>query len=340
MSSGGNTIYDIASAAGVSITTVSRVLRGEPNVAQRTRTKVENAIEQLQYQPNAAARGMAGGKTGTLGIVLPQLLNPHYAMIYTGAVSAAIESGQNLQLFSRHDILGKGASALPALMNPHLDGIVLYLEYPQREGLEQLEKTLNEIHRSMPFVLIGTVAPELPYPAISYNMAAIMKSTVSYLTGLGHRRIAFIGGAADSTNELRRDIGYQQGLREAGIIYRDDYRIPCSDTLEAGSSALRQLLDHLPRSEWPSAVIALNDLVATGLMASARTYGLRLPDDLSVIGCDNLFYAPYLTPSLTTIDLHQQQLGINAIRLLLSGDSRRENAAWHLIERNSCRPYF
>ena len=188
----------------------------------------------------------------------------------------------------------------------------------------------------MPVVLIGCVPAKFDCPAITYNMAEITRRAVEYLIGLGHEKIALIGGVEEDRDDLRRDIGYRQGLEEAMLPYVDSYRIYCGGTAEDGSAATDRMMDGLQRPYWPTAVIALNDMVAMGCMESARRHGLRLPEDLSVIGCDNLFCAPYLSPALTSINTFQPELGRQAVEMLLSGENRRENARWELVGRESC----
>ena len=188
----------------------------------------------------------------------------------------------------------------------------------------------------MPVVLIGCVPARFDYPSITYNMAEITRRAVEYLIGLGHEKIALIGGVEEDGDDFRRDIGYRQGLEEARLPYVDSYRIYCGGTAEDGTTAMDRMLDSLQRPYWPTAAIALNDMVAMGCMESARRHGLKLPEDLSVIGCDNLFCAPYLSPALTSFDTHQAEVGRKAVEMLLCGEKRRESARWELIERASC----
>jgi DNA-binding LacI/PurR family transcriptional regulator len=190
----------------------------------------------------------------------------------------------------------------------------------------------------MPIVLIGCVPSLLDYPTVSYNMADITKSAVEKLIGLGHERIALIGGVEEDQDEYRRDVGYSRGLEEAHLPFVSSYRIFCGGTAEEGERALDQMLSGLLPAYWPTAVIALNDMVAMGCQAAARRRGLAMPEDLSIVGCDDLFCAPYLVPALTSIDTHQQELGHRAVELLLSGEKRQEEARWEWIERDSCAP--
>lgn len=332
-----NTIYHIAEEAGVSITTVSRVIRGESSVSAATRKKVEAVIARRNYRPSSIARGMTSQKTNTLGIVLPKLLNPNYAMIFTGAYDEARKHGHSVSLFPWTSLNAQDYNPALMLAERRLDGVIICVEYLTPEQNESLLSSLRELRQYMPIVLIGCVPSYFDYPAISYNMATIVKESVAYLVSLGHERIALIGGIKEDQDEFRRDIGYYDGLKEARLPLISSYRAWCDGTTQAGGEALEGILSALMPSYWPTAVIALNDLVAMGCQAAARRRGLNLPDDMSIMGCDNLFCAPYLMPPLTTIDMHQQRLGMRAVQLLLSGESRREDADWELVIRASCK---
>ena len=133
-------------------------------------------------------------------------------------------------------------------------------------------------------------------------------------------------------------MGYREGLLDAKLPYTASYRVYGKATPEAGKAALDEMLSGLKKEYWPTAVIALNDQVAMGCLESAREHDLDVPGQLSVIGCDDLFCAPYLYQPLTSINTHQQQTGARAVQLLVSGKEKRETVDWELIERASCAP--
>ena len=332
------TIYDIASDAGVSIATVSRVLRGETNVSEATRKKVQEIIDRRNYRPSSIARGMTSKTTYSLGIILPKLLNPHYAMIFTGAQEEARKAGYTMSLFPWSSLDTREYDPAAMLAERRLDGLIVCVEYLPPDHESQVLAALHSLRQFMPVVLIGCVPPSYDFPSVTNNNASMMREVVRYLTSLGHERIAFIGGVEEDQDPLRRDVGYEEGLQESRLPYISSYRAYCRGTAEDGAAAFGSMLDSLKAEYWPTAVIGLNDLVAMGCMAAARDRNLSVPDQLSVIGCDNLFCAPYLTPPLTSINTHQQQTGAKAVRLLLSGENRKETADWELVERASCAP--
>ncbi len=332
------TIYDIASEVGVSIATVSRVLRGESNVSPATREKVQQAMDRLNYRPSSIARGLTSKTTHSLGIVLPKLLNPHYAMIFTGAQEEALRQGYSLSLFSWSSLDTDAYNPATMLIERRLDGLIVCVEYSPPGRDELVQKALQTLRRFMPVVLIGCVPPWYDFPSVTHNNAAMMRSIVAYLTGLGHENIAFIGGIEEDKDPHRRDEGYRAGLQDARLPYIASYRVYGKGTAEAGKEALDGMLNSLRRDRWPTAVIALNDLVAMGCLRSALEHGISVPSQMSVIGCDDLFCAPFLSPPLTSINTHQQQTGARAVQLLISGEQLRETVSWELIERASCAP--
>ena len=330
------TIYDIASEAEVSIATVSRVLRGKDNVSPATREKVQSVMQRHNYRPSSVARGLASRVTHSLGIVLPRLSNPHYATIYTGAQEAARRNGYMLSLFSPSVLAGDRPEPVMPLVERRLDGAIVCVEYLPKDESRQLFRVLEDLKRYMPVVLIGCVPDELDFPAVTYNHAAMTRSIVEYLVRLGHRRIAMIGGIEEDTDKLRRDTGYREGLAEAGIGYVPALRAYGKATAETGEKLLGQMLSVPDKALWPTAVIAMNDMVAMGCQKAARDHGLSLPQDLSIVGCDDLFCAPYLNPALTTVNLRQQETGVCAVEMLLNHENRRLTVPWELVERASC----
>lgn len=333
---GNYTIYEVAQEAGVSITTVSRVLHGKTTVSEETRKRVEEVIQRLNYRPSAIARGLTGQKTNTLGIILPKLVNPNYALIFNGAYEEARKHGHAVSLFPWKSLNSQDYNPALMLAERRLDGVIVNVEYLAPEDEEMLHRELEELKQYMPVVLIGCVPPDFNFPTISYNHAACMREVVRMLVELGHERIAFIGGVEEDRDENRRDIGYMDGLQEARLPFVSSYRVYCHATAEAGEQEMTAMLSSLQPKYWPTAVIAINDLVALGCQRAAMKAGLRVPEDLSLVGCDNLVFTAYTNPPLTSIDTKQQELGARAVRMLLEGTQGREDAEWVLVERESC----
>lgn len=330
------TIYEVAQEAGVSITTVSRVLHGKTTVSPKTREKIEEVIRRLNYRPSAIARGLAGKKTNTLGIILPKLVNPNYALIFNGAYEEARKNGFSISLFPWKSLNSPDYNPALMLAERRLDGVIVNVEYLASEDEEMLHRELNELARYMPVVLIGCVPKDFHFPTVSYNHAECIRQIMKYLVDRGHERIAFIGGVEADQDEYRRDVGYLDGLQAAKLPFVSSYRVFCDATAEAGEAAMAGMLSDLQPKYWPTAVITINDMVALGCQKALLGRRLRIPEDVSLIGCDNLFFAPYCNPPLTSIDTKQQEMGARAVKMILEGRQGREEAKWELIERESC----
>ena len=215
---------------------------------------------------------------------------------------------------------------------------MVYLEYLPPADKDRILHFLKRLKEFMNVAVIGCDLSEYGFPGIFINNAALALKIVRYLVSLGHERIALIGGSEEDTDPFRRDAGYLEGLREAQLPFTESYRVWGGDTPESGLLGLNGILDGLKPGFWPTAVIALNDLVALGCFSAAAAHGLSLPGDLSVIGCDNLVSAPYLAPPLTSVDLHQRRIGARAVEMVISGESGIEEAEWDIVVRGSCAP--
>ena len=173
MNSENTTIYDIASEVGVSIATVSRVLRGETNVSPATREKVQQAIDRRNYRPSSIARWLTSKTTHSLGIILPKLLNPHYAMIFTGAQEEARRLGYTMSLFPWASLDTDAYNPATMLIERRLDGLIVCVEYLPPDHDELVHEALRTLRRFMPVVLIGCVPPWYDFPAVANNNAAM-----------------------------------------------------------------------------------------------------------------------------------------------------------------------
>lgn len=339
MAGGRHTIYDIAEEAGVSIATVSRVLRGEASVTEKTRKKVESVILRLNYQPSAIARGLTLRHSSTYGIILPKLDNPHYALFFKGAYDEAMKAGYAMSLFPWEAMKTAPQSLSDMLAERRLDGVVVLIEYVDEDELRKQMAMLEAVRRYMPVVLIGSCAPSAEYPSVTIDLAKCVYMVVEHLVSLRHERIALLGGFQENANAGTRDAGYREALQAARLPYISDYRAFGRCTAEDGEARMNELLDKLIPSQWPTAVIAANDMVALGAIRAVEVHGKRVPEDISIVGCDNLFFSAYMHPTLTSIDTHQDYIGRRAVRMLLNeSEQTAERVACELIPRESSAP--
>ncbi len=316
------TIYDIAKEAGVSIATVSRVMSGHPNVSPKTLKKVQAVINSHKYAPSSVARGLEKGKTGTIGIILPEISNPYYAKLYTAADDEAHRRGYSVWLHQlpngREYVESK---IVEELIQRRLDG-AFFMGGIVESQHEDLPAAISDLHKYMPVVAICPPIEGLECICLYNDLATAIRQAVQHLHMLGHNRIAFIGGSSMVRTSGARGRGFLEALCELGLKDDSAYHHEGGYTAEAGEIALLKLLTGLPKPKWPTAIIAFNDLVALGAMKQLSLMGISVPQDMAIIGCDNSFFSPYTNPPLTTIDLHPDEHARSAITELLSvGDA-------------------
>ncbi len=331
------TIYNIAERAGVSIATVSRVLRGSKAVSDKTRRRVEEVIAKCHYQPSAYARGLSQRKTKTLGIILPKISNPNYALLFEGAYDEAAANGYVMTLFPWENMNAAGLDLVEVLGERRLDGVVICLEFIDRATLSDWREKLRVLRKYMEVVLIGSVPPEMDDAAVVTDLSALLRETAKYLIAMGHERIALVGGFDETGVPGSRDEGYREALKEAKLPLISDYRAFGHCTAEDGEQLTDAMLSRLKPSQWPTAVVAANDMTALGVLRALEKRGLQVPKDVSVVGCDDVYLASYARPPLTTVSTRQRLIGRRAVQMLLDETLRgRETMAFDLIERQSC----
>lgn len=331
------TIYNIAERAGVSIATVSRVLRGSGLVSEKTRCRVEEVIDQCHYRPSAYARGLSQRHTKTLGIILPKINNPNYTLLFEGAYDEAAAHGYVMTLFPWENMNAAGLELTEVLGERRLDGVVICLEHINEASLEEWRRKLRVLHQYMEVVLIGSVPPSLDYPSVTTDLSAVVRDTVRMFINQGHERISLLGGFDETGVPGSRDEGYRAALREAKLPYINDYRVFGYCTAEDGRRQADEVFARLVPSQWPTAIIAANDMVALGVLRAACERGLRVPEEMSLIGCDDTYLAAYTQPPLATVNTHQREIGRRAVQMLLDETAHgRESVAFEIITRSSC----
>lgn len=330
------TIRDVARRAQTSVSTVSRVLTRTGPVAEATRQRVLEAIAALGYKPNALARGLVRRRSGTIGVVIPDVANPFYAEVLRGMSDVATEQGLHMLLVNADLSFAKEAEGFALLQEKQVDGIV-YTSGVITPGHREIFQRVGR-----PVVLAATYDPEGGYPAVLVDSRKGAAMAVNHLLDLGHRRIGVIKGLdGDLIAGLPRWEGYRQAAAERGVtidpclVRTGDYR------LESGYQAMVELLEQpVP----PTAVVAASDLMAIGAINAALDRGLRVPDDLSVVGFDNIWFAAAVRPGLTTVAQPMYAMGAQAIRMLVDSMAGRVSLAvdWtepSLVVRGSTAPY-
>ena len=272
------TIRDVAREAGVSVSTVSRILNGKDDVALETNDKVQSVIVKMGYASSLAARGMRSSETKVIGLILPDVSSPYCIEVMQGVNAAIAEQDYALIVYTTGNIWKHGTEEQERRYVVLLNGSIT-------DGVIVVTPAATDFSTDAPVVAIDPNNASPNCPAImSTNLAGAMDA-MSYLTDLGHRRIGFITGRLELVSGSQRMLGYKEGLAAAGIAL-DEELIQIGDyTTEAAVECARALLS-LP--DRPTAIFASNDMTAMGVYLAAREAGLCIPQDLSVIGFDNL----------------------------------------------------
>lgn len=296
------TIHDVAREAGASIATVSRALNGGV-VSAAARVRIERAVAQLGYRRNDVARGLVTGRTGLLGVILPDLIGPLYAQMARGIEDELEVRGMHAMVVTDHREPEAERRIVEVLRSRRVDGMVLI-------GSSLPEATLRAAAGDVPVALVQREGPQTSLPEVRLDDAAGVRAVVDHLVAQGHRRIGHLAGTRRDGVE-RRD-AFVAALRAVGLepgpVVESDF------SEDGGAAAAPGVLDD------PSvtAVFCGNDRMAVGLLHAAASRGIDVPHDLSVVGFDDLTWAQYLTPALTTVRQPGRELGRDAARLLLA----------------------
>jgi LacI family transcriptional regulator len=302
---------DIARDLGVSVITISKVLRNHPDVGDETRERVLARVKELDYRPNLAARSLVTGRTYLVGLVVPDLLHPFFAEIAKSLSDVLRGSGYYLIVSSSEEDPEIEEQEINQLLARRLDTLIIASCRSTVDLFFRIEK------QQTPYVLIDRILPGLSANFIGVDDEAVGRLATRHLIEIGCKRIAHIRGPETSTG-IRRVEGYKQALTQAGLRVLDDYIITEHkgdvETKQRGAEAMRQLLSLKPR---PDAVFCFNDPLAMGAMNYALDRGIRIPEDVAVIGCGNLHYDDSLSVPLSSIDQHSRQIGEEAARIAL-----------------------
>ena len=330
------TIRDIARAAGVSVATVSRVINGRPDVSPATRDAVLRVARAHNFTTNRSARALSVGRTGLIGFTVPWVDQNYFTGILSGAAEALHEQEQRVVLCPTHHEHDREVTLLERLMNGTTDGAIVLLPEESSEELRRLQEY------GYPFVVADPREPlDEGIPAVSASHSAGARAATDHLIRLGHRRIAFVTGFRGWTATEERLQGYKAALAAAGIPFLPELVAEGQFNADTGYSAARQLLE-LP--DRPTAIFASNDNMAAGALRAAQGRGLRVPDDLSVVGFDDTELARIVGPRLTTVRQPLAELGRTAVSLLnrlIDGqriEALRVELSTRLIVRESTGP--
>ena len=316
------TIREVAESAGVSYATVSHVINNTRLVSQETRQRVLAAMDALNYRPNALARSLRQGKTNTIGLVLPDSANPFFAEISRGIEDEAFKKGYSVFLCNTELDTERELFYVDVLSKKQVDGIIFVAAGDQADSMDFL------IHRNMPVVMIDRNLPNVEADAVLTDNQLGGYLATRHLLELGHTRIACIAGPSSITPSAERIIGYRNALEEAGLSYDEGLILRGDYHAQSGMELTHTILAMTPR---PTAVFALNDLMELGALRAAAESGCSVPDDLAVVGYDDLELAQFTNPSLTTIAQPKKEIGTQAVNLLVGRISDKSRPPSRLV---------
>jgi LacI family transcriptional regulator len=303
---------DIARDLGVSVVTISKVLRDHPDVGDETRGRVLARVKELDYRPNLAARSLVTGRTYLVGLVVPDLLHPFFAEIAKSISDTLREHGYYLIISSSEEDPELEEQEINQLLARRLDTLIVASCRSTVELFFRIEK------QKTPYVLIDRSLPGLSANFVGVDDEAVGMLATKHLIDIGCKRIAHIRGPETSPGTQRLE-GYKRALAQSGLKTLDNYVITKRkgdvETRQRGAEAMEQLLMIKPR---PDAVFCFNDPLAMGAMNHVLDQGLRIPEDVAIIGCGNLHYDDSLRVPLSSIDQHSHRIGREAARLTLA----------------------
>jgi DNA-binding LacI/PurR family transcriptional regulator len=311
---------DVAREAGVSRALVSLVMREQPNVSPERRRRVLDVAARLGYRPNAMARSLASRRTRTVGVILDDLRNPFFAEIAGGVEEFASELGYQLLLAAGGRQARRERAAVAALLEYRVDGIILV---SPRMRTPDIRNAAAEV----PLAMVGRQVRGVDADFVVIDEIHGTELVLDHLVGLGHERIAHVDGGSGAGGPQRRN-AYLRGMRARRLGARA--RVIAGDfTEEAGTSAARQLL---AEGDLPSAIFAANDIVAAGLLGGFDRAGVAVPDEVSIVGYDNISIAHLAHVSLTTVDQPRTEMGRLALELLLDRIEHRRPSVVRTLE--------
>lgn len=332
------TIKDVALKAGVSPSTVSRVLSDSPRISQDTKDKVRLALDELNYHPNAFARGLVTNTAGAIGIIIPPSMdeffrNPFFAEMMSGVSEVARREGFDtvISTSGRSEI-----DVLEAMIRGRrVDGVLLLRSQVNDPAIRKV------LDHDFPVTLLGRPAEDFPISYVNNDNVKAAYQATMHLIGLGHKRIGFLGGSDELIVTADRLQGYREALQEGGLPIDPLLKVSSFFVEQGGYLGMMRLL---AMSDRPTAVLASDDILAFGAMRAAGELGYRLPQDLSIIGFNDIRLAELANPPLTSVRVHMHELGVAALNLLVQQirgvqkEPTHEIVDCELVIRASCGP--
>lgn len=302
-------IKDIAKAMNISYSTVSRALNDNPRISLKTRRQIQQKAAEMGYLPSAVARSLVTRRTHFIGVVVTTITDLFFAEVTQAIEETAEKSNYNVILVSSGGKPEHELEIIRALRERRVDGIILISPYIRKGNRFIGQET------ELPVVTVNKFYQEYIGYSVEVDNNSSSREATQHLLDLGHRRIAHIAGLAEEWDSIERQRGYQQALQAYGLPVDPALIVRSNGRSKGGMEAMQQLLA-LPTR--PTAVFCYNDATALGAMRAAHVAGLHIPQDLSVVGFDDIDLAPYFEPALTTVAQSKREMGQKAVQMILS----------------------
>jgi len=316
-----NTIKDIAKKAGISYSSVSRALNGLKGVSEETRIKVKKIAEELEYTPNAVARGLVQNQTGTIGLILPDITNPFYPELARGVEERASEEGFSTFLCNTNYDLDKEESYLNTLLEKRVDGIILA---PITSHANLLERRK---HMPVPCIYLGNAPEKTDYSYVVIDNVRGGYLAARTLIEKGYKKIGFISGNSEETVVSERFTGFKNAMERYRISVNKNYIKQKGWLQSIGYETICEMIDE---GHIPEAIIAGNDLLAMGILQGVKERGMKVPEDIAVIGFDDIPNASWPEINLTTIRQPKIRMGEAAVELFMDLLKEKNDGKPHL----------
>lgn len=329
------TIYEVSALAGVSLSSVSRVLNNHEHVSEKTKTKVNAAMEQLGYRPSSIARSLASNRTECVGILVSELHGPFYGDMLTGIESELRAAGKHAIITAGHSDEESEKDAIDFLINRNCDALILLVDAISDDFLIKLSK------KDMPFVILNRYIAEIADNCFYLDNIMGGYLATKHLIEQGHKEIAYISGPLIKQDATERMLGHKKALTEYNIDFNKELLYEGDFLTQSGRDGLAYLID---KNRKFTAVACANDEMASGAMKGAREHNLAIPQDCSFIGFDNVFFTEYLYPQLSTIHYPTKEMAKMSTQWILKNIYKKKTIKIEnlfipkLILRESVKP--
>ncbi|OOV19972.1 LacI family DNA-binding transcriptional regulator [Flavobacterium sp. LM4] len=306
------TLKEIASALGISITTVSKALKNYPDVSDKTKKAVVALAKELDYTPNSFAVNLRTKESKTIGLIIPEVVHHFFSGVVNGIIAEAEKNGYLVIILQSNESLELEKKQVALLINKRVDGILMSLSNESNDDVHIKDILKKEI----PFVQFDKISKLIPSSKVIINDQKAAMDAVQHLIDMGCKRIAHIRGLENPQNAIDRFLGYKKALEKNGISFDPALVYSCqSITFEQGVEFAKQILEE--EDKGIDGIFVITDLVAVGVLAHFNEKGIQVPNQFAVIGFSNWFVSQVITPKLSTVDQPNYEMGVEAFNLLL-----------------------